>query len=152
MMMMSHGVVSLVSYANRRSLCVRAAYYLRRKECKLTVGVLQQQSINYPSGTPLHLPQSYGSFHQLHRIDGQLIAMSVIDIVPKCVSSVYFMYEKKWEKFSLGKESYHLIPRQRPIADIVHLQLSAMREASLVKEMHEAGLTDMQFLYMGQPN
>ena len=114
--------------------------------------MLQQQSINYPSGTPPHLPQFYGSFHQLHRIDGQLIAMSVIDIVPKCVSSVYFMYEKKWEKFSLGKESHYLVPRRQPMVDIVRLQLSAMREASLVKEMHEAGLTDMQFLYMGQPN
>ena len=78
--------------------------------------------------------------------------MSVIDIVPKCVSSVYFMYEKKWENFSLGKASYYLISRQQPTVDIVRLQLSAMREASLVKEMHEAGLTDMRFLYMGQPN
>ena len=88
----------------------------------------------------------------MHRIDGQLIAMSVIDVVPKCVSSVYFMYEKKWEKFSLGKASHYLVTRRRPMVDIVRLQLSAMREASLVKEMREAGLTDMRFLYMGQPN
>ncbi|TBU33230.1 arginine-tRNA-protein transferase [Dichomitus squalens] len=96
----------------------------------LCKSLLVPRPITYPSGAPSHLPQSYGSFHQLHRIDGQLIAMSVIDVVPNCVSSVYFMYEKKWEKFSLGK-------------------LSAMREVSLVKEMHEAGLTDMKFLYMG---
>ena len=31
------------------------------------------------------------------------MAMSVLDITPNCVSSVYFMYEKKWEKFSFGK-------------------------------------------------
>ncbi|TBU58360.1 arginine-tRNA-protein transferase [Dichomitus squalens] len=96
----------------------------------LCKSLLVPRPITYLSGAPSHLPQSYGSFHQLHRIDGQLIAMSVIDVVPNCVSSVYFMYEKKWEKFSLGK-------------------LSAMREVSLVKEMHEAGLTDMKFLYMG---
>lgn len=31
------------------------------------------------------------------------MAMSVLDITPNCVSSVYFMYEKEWEKFSMGK-------------------------------------------------
>jgi arginyl-tRNA--protein-N-Asp/Glu arginylyltransferase len=31
--------------------------------------------------------------------------MSVIDILPSCVSSVYFMWEKEYEKFSLGKVS-----------------------------------------------
>lgn len=31
------------------------------------------------------------------------MAMSVLDITPNGVSSVYFMYEKEWERFSLGK-------------------------------------------------
>ena len=31
--------------------------------------------------------------------------MGVIDILPSCVSSVYFMWEKEYEKFSLGKVS-----------------------------------------------
>ncbi len=31
--------------------------------------------------------------------------MSVIDILPSCVSSVYFMWEKEYEKFFLGKVS-----------------------------------------------
>ncbi|KAI1796274.1 arginine-tRNA-protein transferase [Ganoderma leucocontextum] len=88
------------------------------------------QVIDYPSGRPAGLPQFYGSYHQLHKVDGKLVAMSVLDITPNCVSSVYFMYEKEWEKFTLGK-------------------LSAMREVSLVKEMHAAGLTNMKFLYLG---
>ncbi len=29
--------------------------------------------------------------------------MGVIDILPSCVSSVYFMWEKEYEKYSLGK-------------------------------------------------
>ena len=29
--------------------------------------------------------------------------MGVVDILPGCVSSVYFMYNPKWEKYSLGK-------------------------------------------------
>jgi arginyl-tRNA--protein-N-Asp/Glu arginylyltransferase len=31
--------------------------------------------------------------------------MAVLDILPNCVSSVYFMYDKAWEKHSLGKVS-----------------------------------------------
>ena len=38
--------------------------------------------------------------------------MSVIDILPNCVSSVYFMYDKNWERFSLGKVSLE------PILDV----------------------------------
>ncbi|KAI0335581.1 hypothetical protein GY45DRAFT_1350777 [Cubamyces sp. BRFM 1775] len=92
---------------------------------------LVSQPIEYACGQrPAHLPEKYGSYHQLYRLDGELIAMGVIDILPTCVSSVYFMYEKKWEKFSLGK-------------------LSALREASLAREIHDAGVPDMQYLYMG---
>ncbi|KAI0939731.1 hypothetical protein AcW1_004663 [Taiwanofungus camphoratus] len=91
---------------------------------------LRREPIPYPSGCPAHLPREYGSYHQLYRLDDELIAMGVLDILPNCVSSVYFMYEKKWEKFSMGK-------------------LSALRETSLAKEIHDAGVTDMGSLYMG---
>ncbi|KAH9850700.1 arginine-tRNA-protein transferase [Lenzites betulinus] len=91
---------------------------------------LVRQAIAYPSERPAHLPVHYGAYHQLYRIDGKLIAMGVIDILPNCVSSVYFMYEKEWDRFSLGK-------------------LSALREAALAREMHEAGVEHMKYLYMG---
>ncbi|KAI0375755.1 hypothetical protein BV20DRAFT_959795 [Pilatotrama ljubarskyi] len=91
---------------------------------------LVPQPIEYSSTRPEHLPENYGSYHQLYRLDGELIAVGVIDILPNCVSSVYFMYEKKWEKFSLGK-------------------LSALREAALAREIHEAGVPDMKYLYLG---
>lgn len=74
----------------------------------------QPQAIEYPSGRPDHLPEKYGAYHQLYRLDGKLIAMGVIDILPNCVSSVYFMYEKEWEKFSLGKVSTVLKPCNVP--------------------------------------
>lgn len=36
----------------------------------------------------------YGSFHQQYWLDDdKLIAVGVIDILPKCVSSVYFFYD-----------------------------------------------------------
>jgi arginyl-tRNA---protein transferase len=37
------------------------------------------------------------------RIDGELVAMSVLDILPGCLSGVYFMYKNKWEKCQFGK-------------------------------------------------
>ncbi|KAI6106238.1 arginine-tRNA-protein transferase [Pisolithus croceorrhizus] len=80
--------------------------------------------------TPWAPSKAYGSYHQLYRIDGELAALGVIDILPGCVSSVYFMYDPKWEKHSLGK-------------------LSALREASLAKEIHDAGVPSMTALYMG---
>ncbi|KAF8913802.1 arginine-tRNA-protein transferase [Gymnopilus junonius] len=88
------------------------------------------EPIPYTSPPPDHLPLNYGSYHQIYKLDGELIAMGVIDILPKCVSSVYFMYDKTWERFSLGK-------------------LSALREASLANEMLEAGAPGMGKLYMG---
>jgi len=76
---------------------------------------LQMEPIPYPAAPPAHLPSHYGSYHQLYRLDGRLIAMSVIDILPSCVSSVYFMWEKEYEKFSLGKVSpMRHIPRFTP--------------------------------------
>ncbi|KAF2016875.1 arginine-tRNA-protein transferase 1 [Aaosphaeria arxii CBS 175.79] len=71
-------------------------------------------------GKTLHL----GSYHQCYRLDGRLIAMSVLDLLPHCVSGVYFIYHSDFEKWSFGK-------------------LSAMREAALALE---AGY---KFYYMG---
>jgi len=91
---------------------------------------LQNEPVPYTGAQPGHLPSHYGSYHQMYRLDGKLIAMAVLDILPNCVSSVYFMYDKTWEKHSLGK-------------------LSALREACLAKEMHDAGAPGMNALYMG---
>jgi len=66
----------------------------------------------------------------MYRLDGELIAIGFLDILPECVSSVYFVYGEKWEWASFGK-------------------LSAMRETSLAREIHEAGVEEMKYLYMG---
>ncbi|KAG2013767.1 arginine-tRNA-protein transferase 1 [Coprinopsis cinerea AmutBmut pab1-1] len=91
---------------------------------------LQEEPIPYPADPPSHLPRTYGSYHQLYRVDGRLVALAILDILPNCVSSVYFMYDNLWEHFSMGK-------------------LSALREASLAYEIHKAGVPEMQYVYMG---
>ncbi|KAF8558858.1 hypothetical protein OG21DRAFT_1404126 [Imleria badia] len=91
---------------------------------------LVPEPIPYQTPPPQHLPSHYGSYHQMYRLDGQLIAVGVLDILPGCVSSVYFIYDAKWEKHSLGK-------------------LSALREAALAQEIHDAGISSLDALYMG---
>ncbi|KAI6164752.1 arginine-tRNA-protein transferase [Pisolithus thermaeus] len=87
-------------------------------KCFLVQTPLVHEAIPYSGIPPGHLPKH------------TLAALGVIDILPGCVSSVYFMYDPKWEKHSLGK-------------------LSALREASLAKEIHDAGVPSMTALYMG---
>jgi len=61
----------------------------------------------------------------MYRLDGKLIAMSVLDFLPWCVSGVYFIYHNDYEKYGFGK-------------------LSACREAALAAE------EDYKYYYMGR--
>ncbi|KAG0646285.1 Arginyl-tRNA-transferase 1 [Hyphodiscus hymeniophilus] len=56
-----------------------------------------------------------GSYHQCYRIDGKLIAIGVLDLLPQCVSAVYFMYHESVHQHGFGK-------------------LGALREIALAKE------------------
>jgi arginyl-tRNA---protein transferase len=44
-----------------------------------------------------------GSFHQCYRLDGKLVAMGVLDLLPHCVSAVYFMYHESIRQHNPGK-------------------------------------------------
>ncbi|KAH7879686.1 arginine-tRNA-protein transferase [Lentinula edodes] len=90
----------------------------------------QQEPIQYSSPPTSDLPTHYGSYHWCYRLDGKLIAISVIDILPECVSSVYFMYDKDYEAYSLGK-------------------LSALKENVLAQELYAAGAPSLKYLYLG---
>ncbi|XP_023267581.1 arginyl-tRNA--protein transferase 1 isoform X1 [Seriola lalandi dorsalis] len=59
----------------------------------------------------------YGSFHQQYWLDGRIVAVGVIDILPTCVSSVYLYYHPEFASMSLG--SYSAL---REIAFTRHLQ------------------------------
>ncbi len=66
-----------------------------------------------------------GSYHQCYRLDGKLIAMAVLDLIPHGVSSVYLIYDPGFGQWEFGK-------------------LSALREISMTIE------GGYQFYYMGQ--
>jgi arginine-tRNA-protein transferase len=44
-----------------------------------------------------------GSYHQCYRIDGKLVAVGVLDLLPQCVSAVYFMYHEDVHNHGFGK-------------------------------------------------
>lgn len=51
---------------------------------------------------PNKIGPGYGSFHQQYWMNGKLIAVGVIDILPKCILSVYFFYDPDYRYLSLG--------------------------------------------------
>ncbi|KAI9804571.1 MAG: Arginyl-tRNA--protein transferase 1 [Piccolia ochrophora] len=70
------------------------------------------------SGSP------FGSYHQCYRVDGELVAIGVIDLLPHSVSAVYFIYRDDVSKWNFGK-------------------LGALREAALTIE------EGLKYYYMG---
>ncbi|PNF20433.1 Arginyl-tRNA--protein transferase 1 [Cryptotermes secundus] len=74
-------------------------------------------------------PHGYGSFHQQYWMDGRLIAVGVIDILPRCVSSVYFYYDPELGQLSLGT-------------------YASLREISLTQSLH-GHASALQYYYMG---
>ncbi|RHZ50559.1 hypothetical protein Glove_495g22 [Diversispora epigaea] len=72
----------------------------------------------------------YGSFHQCYYLDDKLIAVAVLDILPKCISSVYFFYDPKFAFLGLGT-------------------YSALREIVMTKEYYNVELKELHWYYMG---
>ncbi|KAM4702688.1 arginyl-tRNA--protein transferase 1 isoform 2-T2 [Rhinophrynus dorsalis] len=71
----------------------------------------------------------YGSFHQQYWLDGKIIAVGVLDILPYCVSSVYLYYDPDYAFISPGV-------------------YSALREIAFTRELHQRA-ADLCYYYMG---
>lgn len=82
-----------------------------------------------PTGDDMVPPCGFGSFHQQYVIDGKLIAVGVIDILPKCLSSKYLFWDPDLASLSLGK-------------------FSALEEIKWVKE-NQAHCPSLQYYYLG---
>lgn len=46
-----------------------------------------------------------GSYHMCYRLDGKLVAVGVLDLLPHAVSSVYLFYDPKYQEWDWGKIS-----------------------------------------------
>ncbi|KAK1761406.1 arginine-tRNA-protein transferase [Echria macrotheca] len=60
---------------------------------------LTRGSLAGPGGKERQL----GSFHQCYRLDGKLVAVGVLDLLPDCVSAVYFFYHESIRNHNPGK-------------------------------------------------
>ncbi|KAF8006276.1 hypothetical protein BT93_K0538 [Corymbia citriodora subsp. variegata] len=74
-------------------------------------------------------PCGFGSFHQSYVIDGRLVAVAVVDILPKCLSSKYLFWDPDFAFLSLGK-------------------YSALQEINCVKE-NQFHCPSLQYYYLG---
>uniref|UniRef100_H2Y4K0 Arginyl-tRNA--protein transferase 1 n=2 Tax=Ciona savignyi TaxID=51511 RepID=H2Y4K0_CIOSA len=53
--------------------------------------------------SPLNGPlKGYGSYHNQYWLDGKLVAVGVLDILPSCISSVYLYYDPDYGFLSFG--------------------------------------------------
>lgn len=82
-----------------------------------------------PSGDSTVPPCGYGSFHQQYVIDGRLVAVGVVDILPRCLSSKYLFWDPDLAFLSLGK-------------------YSALQEISWVKK-NQLDCPSLQYYYLG---
>ncbi|KAK3315021.1 arginine-tRNA-protein transferase [Apodospora peruviana] len=60
---------------------------------------LTRETLVGPDGVERQL----GSFHQCYRLDGKLVAIGVLDLLPNCVSAVYFLYHESVHSHNPGK-------------------------------------------------
>ncbi|CAH8339375.1 unnamed protein product [Eruca vesicaria subsp. sativa] len=74
-------------------------------------------------------PCGFGSYHQQYRVDGRLIAVGVIDILPKCLSSKYLFWDPDFASLSLGN-------------------YSALQEIDWVKQ-NQAHCSSLEYYYLG---
>lgn len=65
----------------------------------------------------------------LHRVDGTLVAVGVVDVLPRCLSSVYLFYDPAWKALAPGK-------------------LSALKEAQWVRSAAAAS-PQLKWYYLG---
>ncbi|XWS65861.1 hypothetical protein CRYUN_Cryun05aG0150200 [Craigia yunnanensis] len=82
-----------------------------------------------PSADGMVPPCGFGSFHQQYIIDGKLVAVGVVDILPGCLSSKYLFWDPDYAFLSLGK-------------------YSALQEIGWVKE-NQAYSASLQYYYLG---
>jgi len=62
----------------------------------------EKQFKRFLCSSPLQSESGEGSFHLQYLIDSKIIAVGVIDILPRCVSSVYLYYDPEYHFLSPG--------------------------------------------------
>lgn len=80
---------------------------------------------------PPALPTHFGTYHCSYHLDGELIGVGVLDVLPKCITTVYFFYDPEYSFLNLGT-------------------YSALIEISMVRHMHKhyvGSMSDNRLIY-----
>ena len=85
-----------------------------------------------PETGPAEWDIKYGSYHQQYYLDGRLIMVGVVDVLPNCLSSKYLYYDTDYQFLSMGV-------------------VSALNELKLVRKLHSAN-PSFQYYCMGYYN
>jgi len=80
--------------------------------------------------SPLQSENGLGSFHLQYMIDSKIVAVGVIDVLPRCVSSVYLYYDPAFHFLSLGT-------------------LTSLMEICLVRELNKTSHPAISSYYLG---
>lgn len=87
----------------------------------------EQQAIDVKSNSAI----AYDLYHMEYRYEGRLVAVGVIDILPRSISSVYLFYDPDYAHLHLGK-------------------VSAIREIALVKQIQrKKGMEGVRYYNLG---
>ena len=78
-------------------------------EAKKIIGskkVSDRVKVNDENSVGEKVTYNLGTYHQLYRLDGKLVAVGVVDILPSGLSSVYLFYDPDVKQLSLGEIVY----------------------------------------------
>ena len=69
---------------------------------KDNIGIKLPQDLALKTKHPELYPKKYGCYNLIHRIDGKIVAVGIIDILPTTLSSVYLYYDTDYKFLDLG--------------------------------------------------
>ena len=93
------------SHFNREAFDLYNTYHVKRfNYCIESEYYYCEHVVDTPTTYQVIDGIEYGTFHQLYRLDGKLVAVEVVDVIPKGMVSVYMWYDvnKEIAKYSFG--------------------------------------------------
>ena len=68
----------------------------------LNIGIKLPEDLALKTKHPEIYPKKYGCYNFIHRIDGKIVAVGIVDILPTSLSSVYLYYDTDYQFLDLG--------------------------------------------------
>ena len=94
------------------------------------IGIKLPSDLSTKTKHPEIYPKNYGCYNFIHRIDGKIVAVGIVDILPTFLSSVYLYYDTDYQFLDLGV-------------------LTAILEIEYAKSFHDLIDTNFKYYTMG---